>query len=217
MSDSVTIVIADDHPVFRAGLRQIIERDPRLTVLGEAGNGSEALEAIRTLHPDITLLDLHMPVMGGLDVAAAVHHEHLPVSLLVLTMYDNEEMFNEAMEYGVRGYVLKDSAVLDVVRAVHSVAEGNYYISPTLAGNSLRKNHETNGSREQRLHLDRLTPAEHRVLQYVAESRKSTEIAEILSVSFRTVERHRENICKKLGLSGAYALLRFALEHRDIT
>ncbi len=216
MNETITVVIADDHPVFRTGLRQIIERDSTLTVIGEAGDGNEALEAIRTLEPRITLLDLHMPNLGGLDVAATVNRERLPVTLLVLTMYDDEDMFNEAMEYGVRGYILKDSAALDIVRAIHAVTEGSYYISPTLSGKNLKHNHAPEKNLEQRLGLDRLTPTERRVLQYIADSKKSSEIAESQSVSIRTIERHRENIGRKLGLSGAYALLRFALEHREV-
>jgi DNA-binding NarL/FixJ family response regulator len=216
MSEALSIVIADDHPVFREGLRQIIERDPTLTVVAEAENGIDALEAIRTHQPRITLLDLHMPRMGGLDVAATVNRERLPVCLLVLTMYDDEDMFDEAMEYGVRGYLLKDSAALDIVRAIHAVAEGKYYISPSLTKDTLRNKHKTHSDIGQRLHLDLLTPAERNILHLVAESRKSVEIADALSVSIRTVERHRENICRKLELSGAYALLRFALEHREV-
>ncbi len=216
MSDPLTILIADDHPVFRTGLRQIIVRDSTLRVVGEAADGNEALEAIRSLKPAITLLDLHMPNMGGLDVAATVNRERLPVTLLVLTMYDDEDMFNEAMEYGVRGYILKDSAALDIVRGIHAVAEGAFYISPALSAGTARENHEDESGFEQRLHLDALTLAERRILHLIGESNKSTEIAETLSVSVRTVERHRENICHKLGLSGAYALLRFALEHRAV-
>ncbi len=216
MSDTLSIVIADDHPVFRTGLRQIIERDETLEVLGEAGDGIEALEVIRSLQPNITLLDLHMPKMGGLDVAATVQRERLPVSLLVLTMYDDEEMFNEAMEYGVRGYILKDSAALDIVNGIHAVAKGNYFISPDLSGNSVKTNHSVSADLEKRLHLDLLTPAEQRVMHCIAEGKKSTEIADTLNISIRTVERHRENICHKLDISGAYVLVRFALEHREL-
>ncbi|MBR9975720.1 MAG: response regulator transcription factor [Bacteroidetes bacterium] len=215
MNDALTIVIADDHPVFRAGLRQIIERDATLRVLGEAGDGIAALDAIRNLQPKITLLDLHMPKMGGLDVAATVNRERLPVSLLVLTMFDDEEMFNEAMEYGVRGYILKDSAVLDIVRSIHAVAEGKYYISPALSRNQNGDNSFLDSDLEKRLRLNLLTPAEKRVLYHIADGRKSTEIADTLTISLRTVERHRENICHKLLLSGSYSLLRFALEHRE--
>ncbi|MBE0643466.1 MAG: response regulator transcription factor [Bacteroidetes bacterium] len=216
MSEPLSIVIADDHPVFRTGLRQIIERDSTLQVLGEAGNGIEALEAIRSLQPTITLLDLHMPILGGLDVAATVNRERLHVSLLVLTMYDDEDMFNEAMEYGVRGYILKDSAALDIVRGIHAVAEGRYFISPALSRIPAKTIPATHADVETRLHLDLLTPSELHVLRCIAEGRKSTEMADTLSISIRTVERHRENICRKLELSGAYVLVRFALEHREL-
>lgn len=216
MNETITILIADDHPVFRTGLRQIIERDSTLNVVGEAGDGDEALEAIRKLVPQITLLDLHMPNTGGLDVAATVNRERLPVSVLVLTMYDDDDMFNEAMEYGVRGYILKDSAALDIVRAIHAVNEGSYYISPALSDKNLKNKHTPAKNFEQRLGLDQLTLTERRILHHIADSKKSSEIAESQSVSIRTIERHRENISRKLGLSGAYALLRFALEHREV-
>ncbi len=216
MSDQLSIVIADDHPIFRTGLRRIIERDHALRIVAEANDGLEALAAVRTLDPEILLLDLRMPKMDGLAVASAIHAERGTVGMLVLTMLEDEEVFNEALEYGVRGYLLKDCAEHALLRAIHTVSTNRYYICPHFNSGDGHYASAQAYVAAPRLHLDLLTTAERRVLRLVAESLKSSQIAETLSISVRTVDHHRENICRKLGLSGAYALLRFALAHKEV-
>jgi len=214
MPSSISIVIADDHPVFRTGLRQVIERETDLSVITESPNGSDALRDIREHRPQVAVLDMHMPEMSGLDVVREIENEHLPTSIMILTMFDDEFLFDSAMEHGVLGYILKDSASRDIVRGIRAVAEGRYYISPTLTDVAMRNGASPSLPVDAHFHIDRLTPAERRILHMIAENSTSAEIGEQLAISSRTVDRHRENMCRKLELSGPYALLRFALHHR---
>lgn len=215
MNERLSILIADDHPIFRDGLRSIIGHDQQLFVAGEAEDGVVTLEKLRELRPHLLLLDLRMPRMDGLEVAATVYQEGIAVHMLVLTMVEDEMVFNEIMEYGVHGYLLKDCADRDLLIGIHAVVQGWYFISGHFP--PYRHPHFiTHDENDQpRLHLDHLTTAERHVLRHVADCRSSTEIARLLSISVRTVDHHRENICHKLQLSGTYALLRFALTHRD--
>lgn len=214
ISDRIEIVIADDHPLFRSGLRQAVEKEEGFVVVAEAGNGREALDCIRETTPSIIVLDLDMPVMNGLDAAKQIMRERMPIAIIILTMYDDEEMFSEAMDIGVLGYILKDSASVDIVRGIRTVARGEYFISSSLSGAALKARQAGNAEVDNRLHLLNLTPTERRVLKLVAANKKSAEIAEILGISPRTVDNHRTNICNKLGVSGNNALLRYALMHR---
>lgn len=210
----VSIVIADDHPLFRSGLRQAVEKHEDYLVVAEAGDGRTALEHVRTYTPAIVVLDLDMPVMNGLDTAKQIIKEKLPTTVIILTMYDDEEMFNEAMDMGVMGYILKESATEDIIRGLEAVSHGEYFVSPKLSSIVLKSRLPRHSATEDRRGLLLLSPSERRILKLVAEDKTSAEIAEILGISTRTVENHRTNICAKLGLSGKNALLRYALMHR---
>jgi DNA-binding NarL/FixJ family response regulator len=213
VNERIEIVIADDHPLLRTGLRQVIEKEAGYVVVAEAGNGRTALELIRAHQPRVAVLDLEMPELNGLDTAKTILSERLPTAVIILTMYDDEEMFNEAMDIGVSGYVLKDSASTDLLRANRASVRGEYFISAALS-NPLRARQAKSAVSESRLGLLKLTPSERRILKLVAEQKTSSEIAELLSISQRTVDNHRTNICHKLGLNGINSLLRFALTHR---
>lgn len=209
----ISLVIADDHPIVRKGLHDIIASDPDLQILGEADNGTDAWDAIRTLVPDVAVLDLAMPGMTGLEIAQEVHKSDLTTAVIILTVYDDEEICNKAIECGVHGYILKDCTTIDILRCIHHVAEGDYYLSPTMTNSVLRKNQQGDALTEQRLGLNTLTPVERHVLHLIAMNRSTREIADELSISPRTVDRHRYNLAGKLDLHGSFALLRFALEH----
>ena len=214
MRPEIRIVIADDHPVFRRGLRQIIELERDLKIVGEAGDGEEALRMIRELGPEVALLDINMPGLKGFDVAREVRRSGLAARVIFLTMFDDERMFNEALNVGAKGYLLKDSAISDVVNCVRAVAAGQHYISPAISGYLVNRSARRAAFDERTPGLSELTPAERRILRLIAEHRTSREIAEELSISHRTVENHRHSICHKLGLHGSNALVRYALEHR---
>ena len=209
--ERITIVLADDHPIVREGLRDILGRGGRFEIVGEAADGEEALRIVRETQPDVLLLDIEMPRMSGLDVAEALQKEDARVAILILTMYHQESIFNRAMDLGVIGYMLKDSAGTDITRGITAVTNGEYYISPALTKYAMRGKPS---AREER--VQDLTQMEKRVFTLIAKSRTTRQIAEELSVSPRTIEHHRANICEKLNLSGSYALLRFALENKVV-
>ena len=168
MDDSkneIRILIADDHPIFRKGLLQVIEADARLKVVAEADDGATAFEQIRVLKPDIAVLDIHMPSMSGFDLARAVREKGIAVEVVFLTMHKAEDMFNAAMDLGVKGYVLKESAVTDIVASIKSVAGGQPYISPQLSSFLLNRSSRAAALHQTMPRLDDLTPTERRVLK----------------------------------------------------
>lgn len=215
MRSEIRVVIADDHPVFRQGLRQIVELEPELRILGEAGEGVAALRMIEQLEPDVAVLDIHMPNLKGFDVAREIRRLGLPVRIIFLTMYDDERMFNEALNVGAAGYLLKDSAISDIVGGIRAVAAGQHYISPSISGYLINRSARRAALGAKAPRLEDLTPAERRILKLIAEHKTSKEIAGQLFISHRTVENHRHSICHKLGIHGSNALVRFAVEHRD--
>jgi len=208
------ILLADDHPVFRDGLRQAIIADSTMQIVGEASDGETALKLIEQLKPHIVVLDIAMPKVSGLQVARSLQKSKLPVSVIFITMYNEEDMFNKAMDAGARGYVLKESAVSDILSSIRTVAKGNYYLSPAISHFLIHRSTRKDVLAEHRPGLEDLTPQERRVLKMIAEDHTSKEIAELLGVSYRTIETHRTNICNKLNLHGSHSLLRFAFDHR---
>ena len=214
MMDATTIVIADDHPLFRRGLREVLEPEPAFRVIGEAADGSSALMLIEQLHPDIALLDINMPQVGGLDVAAGVRERGLGCAIVLLTMHREPAMFRRALDLGARGYVLKDAAVLEIVACLHMVAAGRAYISPELSSELLERRTARNAPQFRAIAA--LTPAEQPILQLIARGLTSAEIAQRLGKSVKTIENQRAHICQKMGLSGPQALLRFALENKAL-
>jgi DNA-binding NarL/FixJ family response regulator len=212
----ITIIIVDDHPVMRSGLRHIIEADPACKIIGEAGNGEDALAMIEEKKPDVALLDITMPRMSGLQVAKIVQERGLSTKLAILTMNADELIFNEAMDLGVLGYVLKENAASEILNSIKTVAEGKYYISPSISGILVKRSQKRQTALDTIPGLANLTLAEIRILKLVAGNKTSKEIAKALCISYKTVENHRVNIAKKLELSGNNALLRFAIEHKSL-
>jgi two-component system, NarL family, response regulator DegU len=210
------IVIADDHPVFRYGLRQIIEAEPAFDVVGEAGDGKSALHLIQTLDPAIAILDVGMPELDGLAVAHQLLAASATVKIIFVTMYREEDLFKQAVEAGVRGYVLKDSAVIDIVSCIKAVAAGQNFVSPELTTFLMSMARPTTPRNTSPSGLENLTTTELRVLSLIADYKTSKEIAQELGVGVRTVDSHRNNLCQKLGVHGSHALMKFALEHKRL-
>lgn len=211
----IHIIIADDHPIFRRGLRLVIESDPQLKVLAEADDGAAALALIQTHQPRIAVLDMDMPQLDGLGVARALREQKTPTAIVFLTMHKDEATFNAILNAGVKGYVVKDGAANEIVGAIKAVAAGQSYFSPVLS-NHLLQHRQGVGERgaSSPSGLEALSPTERRVLRQIADSKSNKEIAELLFISVRTVEHHRSNICAKLGLNGKNALLTYALTHK---
>ena len=213
MADDITILIADDHPIFRRGLRESLEESPGLTVIGETGDGKRALELMKSLNPNVAILDISMPVMDGFAVAREIAKSGPKVNLVFLTAHQEEALFDEAMELGVKGYVLKESSMAEIAACVHAVAEGKHYTSPALTSYLIERGRRGAGKPIDTPGLNSLTPTERRIVKMIGDYKTTKEIAAELFVSPYTVETHRRNICEKLDLHGSHALMKFALAH----
>lgn len=215
MSNEITILLADDHPIVRRGLREVIEEDKRLRVVAEANNGREAIEAIENFRPQVTILDVDMPVMNGFETARAIKAGKLTTEIIFLTMHRDEDLFNEAINLGAKGFVLKDSALNDIIECIKAVAASEHYASHALTKFLINRSRRAVGLTEQQPTVKDLTPTERRILKLIAENMTSREIGEEIFISPRTVEKHRQNICQKLNLQGSHSLFKFALQHKS--
>lgn len=212
--NGIRVLIADDHPLFRRGLLDAIGRAGGISVVGEAETGDEAWRLIESLRPDVAVLDIEMPGERSIDIVKKAREKGLPVRIVLLTMHREEGIFNAAIDAGAMGYLLKDAAASEITAGIRAAAAGTPYISAALSSLLLGRAQRAAALVEQKPELQRLTPAEKRILKSISLGLTSKEIAKDLGVSFRTVENHRANICSKLGLSGTNVLLRFALEHK---
>jgi DNA-binding NarL/FixJ family response regulator len=215
MTRTITVLIADDHPIFRAGLRHVIEGDGGLRVVAEAGSGDEALTAIESVNPDLAVLDIDMPGRDGLDVARALRDRRSATRVIVLTLHTDAWFLNAALDAGVHGYVPKESAVTEIASAIRSVHAGQQYVSPLLSGLLINRSRGAGALARELPALETLTPTELKVLKLVAEIKSTKEIADVLCMSPRTVEHHRTAIAAKLDLHGSHALTRFAVKHQS--
>ncbi len=216
MKQEIRIVIADDHPLMRQGLKQVIEIEPHLKIVGEAGNGYEALAMIEELKPDAAILDVDMPHQDGFQVARALLAKKNPAAIIFLTIHSEEQMFHAALDLGAKGYVLKDSAIDDIVTAINEAVAGRAFTSLPMTTYFTRRQNYNHVPDEQQLGLRQLTPTEYRILKLLADYKTSKEIAAELSVSPRTIETHRLRICQKLNLQGSHALMKFAAQYKSL-
>jgi DNA-binding NarL/FixJ family response regulator len=214
-ANKTRVVIVDDHPIFRQGLRQAIEEDPGFVVVGQASRGEEAVGLILEEKPDVAVLDLNLPGANGFDVIDTLKGRKCDVPIVILTMVKEEQAFNKALNLGVRGYVLKENASVEILHCIAAVANGDSYVCPALTNFMLHRRSRSSVLAQKRPGLEDLTVAERRVLKRIAEGKTSREIATEFFISPRTVESHRSHICEKLNLTGTNRLLQFALENRD--
>lgn len=214
MAGRIKVLIVDDHPLFRQGLRQVVVADPRFELIAETGDGVAALQLIQEKKPDVAALDVNLPGLSGLEIARKLQGKRLPTRIIILTMYKEEETFNRAMDLGVTGFVLKENAVEDILNGIAAVAKGEHYLSPSISGYLVRRRSRAESLAARKPGLADLTKAELRILKLIADKKTSREIAAELFISPRTVEAHRANISTKLELRGSNSLLLFALENR---
>jgi DNA-binding NarL/FixJ family response regulator len=215
VDDEIRILIADDHPIVRKGLRLSVEEDPGLKVVAEASDGEMAVMMIKKHRPHIAVLDIDMPKLDGLGVAREIARQKLDTKVIFLTFHCDEDLFRTAVSLGSKGYILKDSASQEIVAGVHAVASGRSYISSAITEKLL---HPQPTPEPKNTLTSNLTPTERRIMRLIADGRSSKEIGAELSIHYRTVENHRTNICRKLNLEGegANALLRFALQNKSL-
>lgn len=213
MKQEVTVLIADDHPLLRHGLRDVIGQNSRFKIVGEAADGEAALREIRGLQPEIAILDIDMPRLNGLETIRAIRQLPSPVKVIILTMYKEEDMFNAAMDLGAKAYVLKENAVNDIIAALEKVDRGESFVSTMMLEAGQRRSERVRELLVGNPELEALTPAERRILKLIGEDFTSKEIADRLNLSVRTVDNHRQHICNKLKLHGTHSLLKFAFDN----
>lgn len=216
MAEEIRILVADDYPVVRKGLKAAIEEDSSLKVIAEAGDGEEALELIKKHAPQLSILDIDMPKLDGLAVAKEVKRLKFNTELMFLSFHKDEDIVRAVLALGGKGYLLKDSAMQEIVVAVHSVMSGKTYMSSAIAIQLLQGGGSSSISAPGNSLVRGLTASERRILRLIAEGLSSKEIGNELSIHYRTVENHRTNICRKLKIEGANALLRFAVQNKEL-
>jgi len=213
--EPIKIVIADDHPIFRRGLAEILASTRDFSVIGEVENGARALELVEQSSPDVAILDLDMPVLDGIAVAKMIHERRLPVKVIFLTMHRNQSVVRSMNKIGVSGYVLKDAVLDEIVDCIRAVVNGEQFLGSGLGQRDSSGVPSSIGISPID-DINELSQTERKVLSEIARSRSNREIARDLFISVRTVETHRYNICSKLHIKGPHALLRFALANKDI-
>ncbi|MCD6069266.1 MAG: DNA-binding response regulator [Bacteroidetes bacterium] len=205
-------VVADDHPIFRKGLIDILKDLEDLEIVAEVSDGLEAYRQILSRRPDLAILDIEMPGLTGIDVCSKVMNEKSDTKFIVLTMHKDLDFFNDAMNVGVHGYLLKDNAITELILCIKAVLKGERFISPGIEKQLVQKDKGADMSV-----LETLTSTELIILKLIAESKTSPEIAKLLFISAKTVENHRSNMTKKLNLEGKNnSLLKFAMQYKGL-
>jgi two-component system response regulator NreC len=211
MTDTIKVLIADDHTIVRSGLNMLLSSEPDIEVVGEASDGAAAVEMVERLRPDVVLMDIGMPVLNGFEATRRIKERLPDVNVLVLTMHRSDEYFFEMLEAGASGYVLKGAETNELISAVRAVARGDAFLYPTMARRLVQEylRHsagETAGD-------PRITSREREILQLIANGYTNKEIAARLVVSPSTVHSHRANLMHKLGLNTRYELVQYARQH----
>jgi two-component system response regulator NreC len=207
----IHLLLVDDHEIVRAGLRMLFSAEPEVEIIGEASSGEEAVAAVPNLAPDVVLMDVGMPGMGGVEATRRIKASHPQVAVLALTMHEDEEYFFEMLAAGASGYVPKRAAPDDLMSAIRIVRQGDVYIYPSLARLLVKDFlHRSEASAPEA--REELTPREQEVLTYIAEGYSNREIADALVISVKTVDRHRENLMRKLQLHNRVELVKYAIE-----
>lgn len=210
MSD-IKVLLADDHAVVRSGLRMLLESQPDIRIVGEAENGRDAVAKVQSLRPTVVLMDIEMPDMNGIEATLKIREVAPETAVLALTMYEDDQYFFEMLRAGAAGYVPKRAAPDELVSAIRAVSQGQVFLYPSLAGRLVNDYLQRVDTDDEPLIADDLTPREREVLVLVAEGLTNPEIADQLVISVKTVDRHRENIMRKLNLHSRIDLVKYAI------
>ncbi|HTV58397.1 MAG TPA: response regulator transcription factor [Verrucomicrobiae bacterium] len=204
---AVRVVLADDHAIVRQGLKSLLEHEG-FQIVGEASDGQGALDSTRNLKPDIVVMDISMPVLNGIDAARGIARSHPDVKTILLTQHDEEQYLSEALDVGVKGYVLKSQVASDLVKAMWRVSRGEVYLSPGVSNAVMEAYRSKAGKRK-----DPLTARERQVLQLIAEGKSTKDAASILGISVKTAESHRTRLMQKLDIHETATLVLYAVRH----
>ena len=213
---AIRVFLADDHALFRAGLRMLLEHMTEVEVVGEAGDGREAVQLIKKAHPDVVLMDISMSGLNGLEATAQVSQECPQVRVIVLSMHINEQYVTQSLRAGAAGYLLKDAASAELEQAVRTVARGETYLTHTVSQHVIsdyrrRLGHKEDGEQPELLSTDPLTPRQREILQLIAEGHTTKQIASLLHRSEKTVEAHRVRLMNQLDIHDVAGLVRYAI------
>ena len=211
MSDQIRLLLADDHAVVRSGLRMLLQAQPDMIIVGEAETGQEAIRRVAELSPDVVLMDIEMPGMNGIEATRRIKANAPAAAVLALTMYEDDQYFFEMLRAGASGYVPKRAAPDELVSAIRAVSRGEVFLYPSLAGRLVQDYLRRGPAGEGETPSDELTPREQEVLTLIAQGFSNNEIADRLVISAKTVDRHRENIMRKLNLHNRVDLVKYAL------
>lgn len=214
--NNIRILLADDHGIVRQGLRAVIARDPVLEVVGESGDGRETVRLAEALNPAIVIMDIAMPHLNGIEATAQIVRRNPTTGVIILSMHSDETYLLRALNSGAKGYLLKDSAEVDLIRAVHAVAQGRTFFSPAITGTLLEDYMRSMQQRNLQDSWDLLTEREKEVLQLIAEGMSNKEVAAALELSTYTVETHRNNLMQKLNLHNTAEIVLYAVRKKVI-
>jgi len=212
----IKVILADDHQVLRDSLADVLAKDPALVVLGQAGDGREALQLSRQLIPDVVVMDINMPQLNGIEATRQITLDMPNIQVIILSMYANKEHIYQAFQAGARGYLLKETSVQELVEAIKSVASGGRFLSQTLTETVIDEYFLKRGGESLLSPLDSLSSRERQIFQLVAEGKSSKEIASSLHLAESTVSTYRSRLMKKLEVEDLSGLIRFAIQHRII-
>lgn len=207
----IRLLLVDDHEIVRAGIKMLFMAEKDMEIVGEVGSGEEAIAAVEELKPDVVIMDVAMPGMSGIEATQRIKKACPETAVLALTMYEDEQYFFEMLNAGASGYIPKRAAPDDLVSAIRAVSQGNVFLHSTLAKFLMKEMVERSTDVEPAV-AEELTPREQEVLTYIAEGYTNREIAEVLVISIKTVDRHRENIMQKLNLHSRVELVKYAIE-----
>jgi DNA-binding NarL/FixJ family response regulator len=207
----IHVILADDHTLVRAGIRALLEKLPEVKVVGEAGDGREVLNLVKTRQPDVVLMDIAMPGLNGLEAAERMTRDYPKVRIIMLSMHNNDEYVLRAIKAGVSGYLLKKAATAELETALHRVVDGEIYLSREISM-QLHRKFPLQGIVDRKGPFEQLTGRQREILQLIAEGQNTKEIGEILKISPKTVEYHRMKLMDRLNVHDIPGLVRFALQ-----
>lgn len=214
MSEKVRVFVCDDHTIFREGLKAIFRHEPSVEIVGEASDGRQCLDAIMKVRPDVVLTDIAMPNLSGFDVARRVQQTGKDIRVIILTMYEEEEVVARCLDAGVAGYVLKDAPLSELTQAIHVVQKGGQYLSPRVLKKVVAQ--YVKGAGHTETSYDRLSDREREILKLLADGLSIKEIASQLTLSVKTVDAHKYNLMRKLDLHDRSDLIKYAIQRKLI-